>query len=156
DGGEVKDGKPKIVWQVDGPRIKFASPVLHEGRLILNDKDARLICMDAKTGRTIWRFKYGSGQNQRCSPGLAEGKIYIGASRGQFYVIKDDKKKPKQLLELSLPSKTRGANAELDGAAAVAHGCVYFASNDFMYCVSKTGFKPTPSSPNESVKEAPP
>lgn len=157
DAGDVTGGKPKVVWQVDGPKIKFASPVLHEGRLILNDEDARLYCLNAKDGKSAWTrpFKYGSGQNLRCSPVLADGKIYIGDSRGSFYVIQDDPKKPKALHEVLVPGLTP-APAELDGAAAVAHGCVYFATNDQMFCISKNGFKATTEKAPEQVKEAPP
>src|SRR5262249_46288965 len=33
DGSKVKDGKPELVWKVDGIQVKFASPIIDNGRL---------------------------------------------------------------------------------------------------------------------------
>src|SRR5262249_51230218 len=77
DASEVKDGAPKLVWKVNGIKAKFATPVLHDGRLYVPDLNARLHCLDAKTGKTIWRFAYG--RNSFGSPVWADDKIYIGA-----------------------------------------------------------------------------
>src|SRR5205823_11792499 len=52
DAGEIKNGKPKIVWKYDGAKIKFGSLLLHEGRLYANDEDAFLHCFDAEKGRS--------------------------------------------------------------------------------------------------------
>lgn len=55
----------KLQWQRDFGRLitrlgwgEAVTPVIHEGRLILNwdqEKDAALICLDARTGETLWK-----------------------------------------------------------------------------------------------------
>src|SRR5207247_1767787 len=68
DGATVADGKPKLVWEVYGLKIKFASPVLDGDHLIVNDEKAKLYCLDTKTGDELWSLKYGKGGNVRNSP----------------------------------------------------------------------------------------
>src|SRR5262249_40604076 len=60
DAGQLDKGKPKRVWEVDGIKAKFASPILHEGRLYIPDDLAQLYCLDAKTGKRIWDYQYGN------------------------------------------------------------------------------------------------
>jgi outer membrane protein assembly factor BamB len=139
DGSKVADGKPEVVWQRDGIKIKFATPVLEGGRLILNDEVARLHCLDAKTGEEIWKFNYGGGGNVRCSPVLADGKIYLGDSRGRFYILKDDPKKPSRLVRVPLysvdPTTGNPVDGEIDGSAAIANGKVYFGNGTNIFCI---------------------
>lgn len=139
DASQVIDEQPKVVWQKDGIKIKFATPILHDGRLILNDEVARLHCLDAKTGQEIWKLNYGGGGNVRCSPVLADGKIYVGDSRGRFYVLKDDPKKPSKLSQVSLfsvdPMTGERVDGEIDGSAAVSDGKVFFGNGTTLFCV---------------------
>jgi len=158
DASQVSEGKPKVVWQKDGLKIKFASPILNEGRLILNDEDGRLYCLDAKTGDEVWKFKYGGGNNIRCSPVLADGKIFVGDSRGRFYIIKDDPKKPKTLKAVNFVSKDPNGDAypaEMDGSASISNGRIFFGTGTELFCVGSgqstpsvattaSGSKPTP------------
>lgn len=142
DGSQVTDGKPKVVWQRDGLKVKFASPILHDGRLILNDEGARLYCLDAKTGEDVWKLNYGGGGNVRCSPVLADGKIYVGDSRGRFYILKDDPKKPTKLHQASLfsvdPTTGDRIDGEIDGSAAVSDGKVFFGNGTTLFCIQST------------------
>ena len=133
------DGNPKVVWQKDGLKIKFASPVLVDGRLILNDEDGRLYCLDAQTGEEYWRLKVGGGGNVRCSPVWADGKLYVGDSRGRFYIVKDDPQKPARLHQVTLfstdPVTGNRIDGEIDGAVAVADGRIYFGNGTTLFCV---------------------
>lgn len=144
DGSQVEKGAPKVVWKIDGVKIKFASPIFDKGRLILNDEDGRLHCLNAKDGTTIWESKVGGGGNVRCSPVLADGKFYVGDSRGFMYVLKDNgDKKPKETLALRLQSKDpktgNPVKAELDGSVSIANGHIFFGSGTETYCVGTGG-----------------
>jgi outer membrane protein assembly factor BamB len=155
DASQVTDGKPKVVWQKDGLKIKFASPILDKGRLILNDEDGRLYCLDAKTGDEIWKFKYGGGNNIRCSPILADGKIYVGDSRGRFYIIKDDPKKPKALKSVNFVSKDPKGEpypAEMDGNASISNGRLFFGTGTELYCIGTGKSTPSPVTSTASSK----
>jgi outer membrane protein assembly factor BamB len=138
DGATVSDGKPKVVWEVFGLKIKFASPVLDGDHLIVNDEKAKLYCLNTKTGEEIWGFKYGrGGGNVRNSPVLCDGKLYVGDADSQFHIIDISGKKPKKLHTEYLQSAKPGVNTELDGSAAIANGCLFFSTNDTMYCIAK-------------------
>ncbi len=165
DAAEVKDGKPKVAWQVDGLKIKFASPVLHEGRLYLNDEDAVLHCLDAKTGKRLWEFKFGRGSNNRCSPVLADGKLYLGDASGRFHVLAPGDKKCQRLHQQLVRSLTPGVDGEFDGSPAVANGRVFFSTNDRTFCVGRANARagaegaaaraapsPLPLSPSEGER----
>jgi outer membrane protein assembly factor BamB len=163
DGSQVVNGKPKMVWQVDGLKIKFASPVLDGDRLILNDDKGTLHCLDTNNGNELWKFKYGKGGNVRNSPVLAGKNLYVGDAASQFHVIDISGKKPKKLHTELLQSNTPGVNAELDGSAAIVNGCLFFSTNDTMYCVGKekpapagNGKKPDPQKEEKAPEDAKP
>src|SRR5262245_9175115 len=42
DGAKVKDGKPTELWRFDGVKVKFASPVLHDGLLYVCDVGGKI------------------------------------------------------------------------------------------------------------------
>lgn len=143
DAANVADGKPKLVWKTDGLKIKFASPIIHEGRLIAHDEDGKLYCVNAKNGEKIWEVKVGGGGNVRCSPVWADGKFYLGDSRGWFHIVKDDPKLLKKPFSIRLQSKDPNTGdpvkAELDGAVAVANGAIFFGTGTETYCIRKNG-----------------
>ena len=135
DAGQIADGKPKLVWKKDGLKIKFSSPILHNGRLYLTDEGATLHCLDAAKGDKIWSFKFGGGSNNRGSPVLADGKIYACDAASGFHILEPGPKRCKRLLRWHLSSRTPGVDAELDGSPSVANHLVYFSTNDTTYCL---------------------
>ena len=86
DASEVKDGKPKLVWHVDGIKAKFASPVVHDGMVYVPNDVGALYCLDAKTGNEKWVYQYGT--ETKGSPVLADGKIYIADVASNFLILK--------------------------------------------------------------------
>src|SRR5262245_12970421 len=95
DASQITEGQPRLVWKRDGLKIKFASPIIHDGRLYVADELARIYCLDAKTGKDIWRYNYG--RNCMGSPILADGKIYVGEVNGKFHILQPEDKKCKEL-----------------------------------------------------------
>src|SRR5207302_892631 len=59
DASQVKDGEPKLVWKQDRIKARYASPIVHDGRLYVPDDTARLFCIDAAKGKILWRHSYG-------------------------------------------------------------------------------------------------
>jgi outer membrane protein assembly factor BamB len=129
DGAQVQDGKPKEVWKKDSIKVKFASPILHEGRLYVCNDLGRLYCLDAKNGNQLWRFNYG--KNTKGSPLWADGKIYIGEVDYKFHILKPEDKGCKVL-----NTKDFG-DAEINGSPSVANGHVYFQTANETYCLGK-------------------
>jgi outer membrane protein assembly factor BamB len=132
DAGKVKDGKPELVWKVDGLTIKYASPLIHEGRLYVCDDSGRMFCLDAGTGKEIWKYKYG--RSAVASPVLADGKIYVGEVGARFHILKLGTKKPDELSSQFFRSRESSTAVEINGSCAIADGRIYFMTSEAIYC----------------------
>lgn len=153
DASKVKDGKPELVWKRDGIEGRYASPIIHDGRLYVADETARLHCLDAKTGKTLWKYAYGRAA--RGSPVLADGKIYVGEVNSRFSILKlNGSKKCTPLHEHFFPSPDKTTSVEINGSPAVANGRVYFSTSDETYCIGKKGAASAAAPPLK--KEMPP
>lgn len=144
DASEVKDGQPKLVWKVDGIKARYASPIIHDGRLYMPDDAARLYCLDAKSGKEIWNYAYG--RSARGSPVMADGKIYVCEVGSRFVILEPGKKKCKKLDDEFFPAPAGGAaNVELNGTPAVANGKVFFSTSDEIICIGTKEGKNEPA-----------
>ncbi len=133
DAGEIKDGEPKLLWHVEGIKAKFASPVLHEGKLYIPNEVGILFCLDADSGKELWRYQYG--QNTKGSPVWADGKIYITEVDSRFHILQPGDNDCKELHQVFF--KARGpAPVELNGSPAIANGRLYFLTSTDCYCVA--------------------
>lgn len=153
DAGDVKDGKAKILWKVEGIKAKFASPVVHEGRVYIPDEVATLYCLDAKTGDQFWKFRYG--RNSKGSPVWADGKIYIAEVNAKFHILKPADKSCKRLSQHFFRNpEGKTEDVELNGSPAVANGRVYFCTSEEMYCIGNKEVSksdPIPAEPKEAA-----
>jgi outer membrane protein assembly factor BamB len=149
DASKVKDGQPELVWQRDGIKAKFASPIFNKGRLYICNDSGFLYCLNADDGKTIWQLKYG--KSTKGSPVLADGKIYIGETDKHFYIfeLQPGNQKPKLLHDEELGS---GVN----GSPAVVNGHVYFMATNHTYCVGKKDAQGAPQQapPAEPIAKA--
>src|SRR5262249_37332692 len=135
DAGVLKDGKPRLVWEKLGVTVKYASPVLHEGRLYVCDETAKMWCFDAATGKKLWTHSYG--RNSMGSPIWADGKIYVGAVNSEFSILRPSDNKCEVLQRQFFPSQTPGVDTEINGSPAVADGRIYFTTSEDIYCLGK-------------------
>ncbi len=132
----VDKGQPKLVWQVDGIKAKYASPVIHEGRLYIPNEVGTLFCLDAKTGKQLWDFQYG--QNTKGSPVWADGKIYITEVDFKFHILKPGDAECTELSK-AIFRPVGGTPVELNGSPAIANGRIYFLTTTDLYCIGTKG-----------------
>jgi outer membrane protein assembly factor BamB len=161
DASKVSKGRPALVWKRDGITARYASPIIHEGRLYVADDTARLYCLDAGTGKTLWSHIEENGKRvltyggaARGSPVLADGKIYVGAVNSRFSILEPGPKKCKLLHKHFFPSPDKTTAVEINGSPAVANGRVYFSTSEGIYCIGKKGAKSAPE-PESILKEEP-
>ena len=63
-----------------------------DGRQLL-DGTERVLCLDSKTGKEIWKHEFDRPYNlsypggPRTTPTVADGKVYLGNRRGEFFVF---------------------------------------------------------------------
>ena len=102
DAGDIKDGKPKLVWQKDGVKAKYTTPIVHAGRIYVCDDIAKMWCFDSKKGDMLWKFAYG--RNAMGSAVWGDGKIYVGEINARFHILKPGDKKCEELHVHDFPS----------------------------------------------------
>jgi outer membrane protein assembly factor BamB len=156
DASKVTGGKPELVWKDEDHIFKFASPLLHDGKLYVGDENATLFCFDAKKGKRLWTYNYG--KSAKGSPVWGDGKIYLTAVGGDFHIIEPGEKKAKRLFKTKLTSKNPGVALEMNGGPAIANGRVYFMTSEDLYCLGVKGAKaesdPIPPGPKEEQPAA--
>ncbi len=58
-----------------------------DGKIILNQADATVVALDAKTGKEVWHVKNGDpakGETMTMAPMIVKDKVYVGIAGGEF------------------------------------------------------------------------
>ncbi len=131
---DISSGEPQVVWEHDGIEFHFPSPTLHEGQLIIPDRQGRMYCYDAKSGERLWRAKFG--RQSYGSPVIADGKIYQSDVYGTFSIL-DAINKGRVIERKRFQPADPRFDVEVPGSAAVANGCVYFGTTEEFYCLGE-------------------
>lgn len=165
------DGSANLLWHLPGEKYPDceSSPVEHEGKLYfsLGVGGNALICVDAETGRELWRL--ATPYPAFGSPTVAGDQLYFAMGTGNYIlsaeeVVADKRKKMIQAgrsdAEIDEAVKDMGPAGEVWcvdaatgerkwrfpvgrtvlGAVAAADGRIYFGSRDeHVYCVSEKG-----------------
>lgn len=77
-----------VVWKVKRNVPNRPSPVLVGDLLFMIDQDGGVVtCLEAKTGREVWRERLPGTGNHSASPIHAEGRLYFFNERGLGVVI---------------------------------------------------------------------
>jgi outer membrane protein assembly factor BamB len=115
-----------LLWSTPlGYHVMSSSAVV--GDLVFIADTSRFIyCMDAKTGEIHWKEE-ARGEFW-ASPYLADGKMYIGSRRGDFWVFAASKEK-KILAQLDL-------GAPISATAVAANGTLYVATMFDLFALS--------------------
>ncbi len=151
DASQIEKGKPKLVWRVDGIKAKYASPVVHDGKVYVCNDVGVLFCLDAKSGNQKWSYAYGT--DTKGSPVLADGKIYIAETNSNFYILKPEETQCTEVSRLHFRPKN-GVPVTIFGAPSILHGRVYFMTSDGLYCFGKPAESQSDPLPPEE-KETP-
>lgn len=126
--------KSAEAWRNDELAAVSSTPVLIGRNLYLTDKTGFLDCIDAETGKILWKQKFAPDQ-LHASPTYADGKLYVPFQNGSFYVLQLGATGAKVL------GKTKLAGRCI-GAPAVYNGKVYVFSTERLYCFGKAGAAP--------------
>jgi outer membrane protein assembly factor BamB len=81
----------KVIWREDTSIPEVPSPLLYKGRLFLVRNGGVLTCLDAATGKLIYRARTGSTGPYFASPVEAAGRVYLVSGDGVVTVIAADK-----------------------------------------------------------------
>jgi outer membrane protein assembly factor BamB len=84
---------PKVIWRENTAIPEVPSPLLFQGRLYLVRNGGVATCLDAETGKVIFRSRVGAPGAYYASPVEAAGRVYLASSEGIVTVLatgKDD------------------------------------------------------------------
>jgi outer membrane protein assembly factor BamB len=82
--GDVTD--TKVAWKTDSTVPRTASPVLVDGLLYMVSDDGVVTCLEAATGKQVWRERIGG--TYAASPIYGDGRIYFFSQQGKTAVLK--------------------------------------------------------------------
>jgi outer membrane protein assembly factor BamB len=111
--GNSVSSEKGIVWPKDGPKILwhkevgagYGMPTIAKGKLYhfdRNGRNARLTCMNARTGESLWTYEYpsiykdtfGYNDGPRTSPLIDGDLVYLYGVEGQLHCVRADTGKP--------------------------------------------------------------
>lgn len=125
--------KSAETWRNDLAAIS-SSPVLVGNRIYQTDKTGYLCCVDADTGRVLWKHKLAPDQ-LHASPLYADGKLYVPMQNGLFFILRPTATGVDELAKVQLAGRCIGAPSAWNGK-------VYVHTTEKLYCFGKTGNNP--------------
>lgn len=120
-----KDGS--ILWENDEYLPEAASPLAHNGLLIIATSYGVLVCYDAKTGEQYWEHDVGT--TLYASPVYADGKLFMMDNDGVMRIYEFSK-------EMKLISENE--LGEVAGTTpAFSEGHIYIRGKTNLYCIGE-------------------
>ncbi len=144
-GGDLWHGKPKTwlkcidatqtgeitesgeIWSYTLKRHCMSTPAIHDGMVFITDCGRLVHCVDARTGRPHWTHR--TKGDIWGSPLVADGKVYVGTRRGDFWVFAASKDK-KVISSIAL-------DGPINGSPIAANGVLYVTTMDRLYAIRK-------------------
>jgi outer membrane protein assembly factor BamB len=121
--GDITDSGE--IWSYSLRRHCCSTPSVCNGLVFVADCGRLIHCVDADTGRPYWTHET-NGDMWACTL-VADGKIYVGTRRGDFWVLAASKDKEViSMIDLDSP---------IVGTATTANGVLYVATMKKLYAV---------------------
>jgi outer membrane protein assembly factor BamB len=116
------------LWQYEKFTPDCPTPLIYQGNVYLLRDDGVGSCLDAKTGKLLWKKRIGPG-DFKASPVAGDGKVYFLSVDGDCFVLEPG------------PEGNVIAQNHLSGrfiaSPAIGGGRIYFRSKDRLYAVGK-------------------
>ena len=119
------------LWSYELNSHCCSTPSVYNGLVFVADMANRkgyIHCVDAKTGKAYWT--HDTGEQIWASTLVADGKVYIGTRRGNFWVLAADRNK-KVISTIKLDS-------EINASPIAANGVLYIATMKKLYAVEQS------------------
>lgn len=130
-GGAGELGEEAVRWERTGFLGGYPSPVLDDERIYHIDNGSNLTAFDFDTGERLWQRNLGT--IQKASPVLADGKLWVGAVNGGFYVIRPTATGAEILDRVQFG--TEDHEVSIRASVAVARDTVYLVTEEAIYAI---------------------
>jgi outer membrane protein assembly factor BamB len=127
--GDVTDSH--VLWHSKGSSV-ISSPVYHDGRIYWLSRSDMLSCIDAQTGKDIYRQRLSKGGEFFASALVADGKIYCVSRFSGTYVVAEGAKFS-ELARNTFADDTSRTNA----SPIVHEGCLLMRTDQYLYCLGQ-------------------
>lgn len=127
----LKQGETKneyVVWSSQRGGAYMPTPVIYGDYLYINQNQAILRCLNAKTGEVVYQQRIGEGGSYSASPVAADGKLYLSSEDGAIFVIKAG-----NTYEL-LAKNDMGE--VLMATPAISEGMIFVRGQHHLFCVA--------------------
>ena len=131
-GGRGDVTKSHVLWRVKGYSSLVPSPVYHDGLLYSPCGNGNPFCLDAATGKEVYRGKLSKGGSFYASPVLADGKMYCVTRNGSSYVLTVGK----EFKELAY-NKFEDDTSRTNASPIVSDGCLLLRTDQHLVCIGK-------------------
>ena len=131
-GGSGDVTESHRLWRLDRAKSGIGSGVIHQDHLYTISQDGIAVCLDLKSGDTVWeeRLRGESSRNSSWSSILlADGHLYIPNQSGDVFVLRAA---PKFEI-VAVNSVREPTNASL----AAADGALYLRTDKGLWCFAK-------------------
>jgi outer membrane protein assembly factor BamB len=115
------------IWSYPLQRHCVATPAIHNGLVYVTDCGRNVHCVDAETGQPHWT--HNAGGEMWGSALVADGKVYVGTRRGDFYVLAAGKEK-------KILHKTK-FDDPINATPVAANGVLYVATMSRLYALQR-------------------
>ena len=118
------------VWSSRRGSPFVPSAILVGNRYTMVDDNGIATCLDAATGETVWRKRFGG--KFTASPVAADGKIYFTNESGETLVISSDVARYEELARNTI-------GESVFASPAIAGGCIFLRSARHLWCIDGVG-----------------
>jgi outer membrane protein assembly factor BamB len=91
-GGKGDVTRSHVAWKEKKSLPEVPSPLAYRGRLYLVKNQGIVSCLEAKTGKLLYRERLGEGGFYYASPVAGDGKVYFTSESGVVTVVRDGPK----------------------------------------------------------------
>lgn len=112
-----------ILWRIKSPVLQLLTPLVKDGLLYTINSEGMLLCIDTKTGETVWSKKLKGKYNS--SPVYVAGHIYFNSIQGETLVVSEGRE-----LEIVARNKLDG---QIWATPAVVDGAILMRTSKYLY-----------------------
>lgn len=127
--GDVTEKESAFIWKRPAGTPDVPSPLIHDGLVYLCRENGNLICVDAKSGETLYEQRTVADRH-RASPVFADGKIYLSARKGVVSVIKAGR-----TFEMLAQNEIGESTS---ASPAISNGRIYIRTFDALYAIGNS------------------